>query len=331
MSTAKLNATGYRWVAELANYNFEIKYCVGKLNGDADALSRRPLNLEQLEEECSETVDMKQLDKVIAVKLNSDSITCVETVDVNLLELEGDLCRKLISREEMGEAQRNDPVIGPVFDLVVAKRKPSKEEWSKLSEVSKVMMHQFSRLEVQEGMLVRKMKSCTQIVLPEVYHKFVLCELHNKMGHLGAEKVEELSRQRFYWPYMGDEITKYIRTKCSCVASKQPPVPEKAPLVPIMASAPFEMVCIDFLHLDKSQGYEHILIVTDHFTRFSQAYATKNESSLTAARKLFNEFILQFGFPARIHHDRGEAFNSSLFKELHRLAGISMSNTTPHR
>ena len=149
-------------------------------------------------------------------------------------------------------AQLNDPVIAPVFKLIVEKRKPSKEEWKDMNAVSRVMMHQFARLEVQEGMLIRKTTQVDQIVLPEVYHKLVLTELHNKMGHLGAEKVEELSRQRFYWPYMSTEIAKYIRTKCSCVASKQPPVPEKALLVPIMASAPFEVVCIDFLHLDKS-------------------------------------------------------------------------------
>ena len=221
-------------------------------------------------------------------------------------------------------------MIGPVFKLVEKESKPSKEDWSELSKVSKVMMHQFGKLQVEEGMLIRKIESVDQIVLPEKFQKLVLTELHNNMGHLGAEKVEQLARQRFYWPYMGTEIAEYIKTKCPCIASKQPPIPEKAPLVPILASSPFEMICIDFLHLDKSQGYEHVLIVTDHFTRFSQAYATKNETSLTAAKKLFNEFILQFGFPARIHHDRGEAFNSSLFKELHRLAGIDMSNTSPY-
>ena len=56
----------------------------------------------------------------------------------------------------------------------------------------------------------------------------------------------------------------------------------------------------------------------------------RKETSLTAARKLFNEFILQFGFPSRIHHNRGKAFNSELFKELHHLAGMNMSNTTPY-
>ena len=38
-STAKLNATGHRWVAELADFNFDIKYHLGKLNQVADTLS----------------------------------------------------------------------------------------------------------------------------------------------------------------------------------------------------------------------------------------------------------------------------------------------------
>ena len=40
LSTAKLDATGQRWVAELANYNFIIKYRAGRHNIDGDALSR---------------------------------------------------------------------------------------------------------------------------------------------------------------------------------------------------------------------------------------------------------------------------------------------------
>ena len=40
LMTAKLDATGQRWVASLANYNFKIFYRSGKQNVEADALSR---------------------------------------------------------------------------------------------------------------------------------------------------------------------------------------------------------------------------------------------------------------------------------------------------
>ena len=37
LTTAKLDATGQRWVANLANYNFKIFYKSGNLNVEADA------------------------------------------------------------------------------------------------------------------------------------------------------------------------------------------------------------------------------------------------------------------------------------------------------
>ena len=42
LTTAKLDATGQKWVANLANYNFKIFYRSGKLNVEADALWRIP-------------------------------------------------------------------------------------------------------------------------------------------------------------------------------------------------------------------------------------------------------------------------------------------------
>ena len=52
LSTAKCNATTSRWVAELADFHFTIKYRPGKANGDADALSRMPLDVESLISKC---------------------------------------------------------------------------------------------------------------------------------------------------------------------------------------------------------------------------------------------------------------------------------------
>ena len=44
LTSAKLSAVGHRWVAELADFDFRLRYRPGKMNTDADFLSRLPLD-----------------------------------------------------------------------------------------------------------------------------------------------------------------------------------------------------------------------------------------------------------------------------------------------
>ena len=53
LTTARLNATGHRWVAELADFNFNIKYRPGRSNTDADVLSRMPQDFAAYMNECT--------------------------------------------------------------------------------------------------------------------------------------------------------------------------------------------------------------------------------------------------------------------------------------
>ena len=48
LTSAKLDATGQRWIAALANYNFNLHYKSGKTNIEADALSRIPNREEEI-------------------------------------------------------------------------------------------------------------------------------------------------------------------------------------------------------------------------------------------------------------------------------------------
>ena len=88
---------------------------------------------------------------------------------------------------------------------------------------------------------------------------------------------------------------------------------------------------IDFVHLERSSGgYEYILVIVNRFARFAQAYATKNKSARTAASKLYNDFILRFGFPARILHDQGGEFENKLLQQVEECCGMARSRTTSY-
>lgn len=130
---------------------------------------------------------------------------------------------------------------------------------------------------------------------------------------------------------MRRDVEHHIGHVCQYVEQKTPTLKTRAPLKPITTTSPLELIAIDFLHLEKSsRGYEYILVVMDHFTRYAQAYATRNKSAKTVAQKLYNDFIVQFGFPLRIHHDQGGEFENHLHRELKKLCDVEHSRTTPY-
>ena len=130
---------------------------------------------------------------------------------------------------------------------------------------------------------------------------------------------------------MQANIEFFIGNVCRCLKQRAPVTKTHAPLQPITTTSPFELVSIDFVHLEKScGGYEYILVIVDHFTRYVQAYATQNKSAKTAANKLYNNCIPCFGFLHKILHDQGGKFENKLFDRLQQLCDISHSRTTPY-
>ena len=191
-------------------------------------------------------------------------------------------------------------------------------------EVRKLLRHWRYLFFDAEGVLIRKTGHGSQLILPSELKPLIYRELHENMGHLGHERVYQLARDRVFWPNMQQEIEHYVTKVCPCLKQRKPHVIHTAPLGSIVTSSPLELICVDFLHLDTcSGGYEYLLVITDHFTRFSQAYPARNKSSTTAANIIFNNFICRFGIPSRILHDQGKEWENKIFEQLEKLCGMT--------
>jgi transposase InsO family protein len=118
---------------------------------------------------------------------------------------------------------------------------------------------------------------------------------------------------------------------CSiCAARKGKPTPRKIPLTQLPCGAPLERLALDILDTSK-KGNRYILVITDYFTKWTDAFALKRHTAPIVAETLMFKFIAQHGAPKQIHSDQGPEFESNLYKELARLLQISKYRTTPYR
>ena len=125
-------------------------------------------------------------------------------------------------------------------------------------------------------------------------------------------------------------VKNIVKTCKRCLKRKTFPKPS-AELVSIVSIQPMELVCIDFLSLERSKGgFENILVITDHFTRYAQVFPTRNQLAKTTAKVLFENFIVHYGFHARLHSDQGRNFENGVIKDLSALAGVDKTRTTPY-
>ena len=234
-----------------------------------------------------------------------------------------------IPSEKMSLLQHTDADIMPVIEALKSGKEVDKE---KISKKTKVLWKDRRKLSIDsKGLLRRQSGELSQIVLPKQLKSLVYQHLHANMGHLGVDRVFDLARQRVYWPFMFSDISDFILKKCPCIAQKKPSRNVYAPLQGIVSSSPLELISMDYLHLETSSGgFEYILLIVDNFTRYAQAYATRNKSGLTAAKHLYGDYVLRFGLPSRIMHDQGREFENQLFSELHKLSGVDKSRTTPY-
>ena len=154
------------------------------------------------------------------------------------------------------------------------------------------LLREWPRLQIdRDGILRRKTATRKQLVVPESLKLVVYKHLHKEMGDLGVDKMLALARERFLLPKMRQEMEHYVTRVCRCIKRKKHNRITRTSIQSIVTSAPFEMISIDYVHLDKCKGgEEYILVVVDHLTKYAQAYATRDKSGKTAARKLFDDF-----------------------------------------
>ena len=318
LTSARLDATGHRWLSKIASYDFGIHYKTGKTNVDADALSRLP----QVNHNVIKAICENNLQEGFVYSLPIS----VDNLDVPLIGSE-----EIIHPIDIRKEQADDSDIDWVIRSKLDQEHPDKSQISGMPERQRYA-REWDKLQVVDSLLFRHVQSekgvLRQLVVPASLRQQVLVKLHDEIGHPGRDKTLSMIKSRFFWPGWFSAVEKHIEGCRRCICRKSPA--QTAPLVPIVTTQPLELVCLDYLLVEPSRGFEHLLVITDHFTKLARVIPTKNESAKTTAKALLDNFINLYGYPQRIHSDQGRNFESNVIKQLCSLTGISKSRTTPY-
>ncbi len=355
-----------RYLEILSEYHFEIEHRPGKNHQNADALSRRPCRktcpCKLSEENVAPMVD-KGLQCDLQEELSelpneyphirsepdaevSDPFSQVKVgfKDEEKVWLDCNQVRSVFkgwSMSDLREAQEKDPDIGPILKMKVSGwERPKHGTIAHYSLASKSYWSQWNRLEIKEGVLLRRFWSndgkstWMQVMLPRSLRQTVLEQLHDSPtgGHLGFDKTFSRIQKRFAWYKSKEDVELYLKTCTTCAKFARPTKTPRATMGTVRSGAPMERIACDIMGpLQETENHNrYILVVEDYFTKFVEAYPLPSQEASVIADTIVNQWISHYGAPYEIHTDCGSNFESNLFKEVCKLLGIEKTRTTPY-
>ena len=136
---------------------------------------------------------------------------------------------------------------------------------------------------------------------------------------------------KVYWPLMFTDTDHWLAQCERCHIAKGGYTEPKTQQGTLTANQPLELLCIDFTKADPSKGgKENILVLTNAFSKFSQAFVTSSQKAIIVAKLLVEKWFSIFGVPAQIHSDQGWSFDNEIISHLCKMYGIRQSTTTPY-
>lgn len=147
-----------------------------------------------------------------------------------------------------------------------------------------------------------------------------------KTNHRGINECHLALSQRYFWPKMKDQITKFINECITCGQAKydRNPIRQKFNLV-TPATKPFETIHMD---LFTTQNEKYVTFI-DVFSKYGQAYHLRDGTAISVLQALLR-FSSHHGLPLTIVTDNGTEFTNQLFAEFLRLHRITHHRTLAH-
>jgi hypothetical protein len=304
------NAAINRWIAAILLFDFDLVHVPGDDHTGADGLSRRPL----AEEDPAEPDDFEDwIDDAYSFSVqlmhqcrtDLPSRRCIAsstpptgaTVPVfNLSDPEVALPRTARSDQKENEliaiqAFLEDPHRPPGMD---------EKEFRRLIRLGSAFF-------VNNGRLWRRHPQAKhQLVIPRERRFGLIREAHDTLGHKGVFVIRTRLLERFWWPYLDQDVKWYCRTCHECQTRQIRKV-----LIPPTVATPaslFRRAHMDTMHLPKAHGYHGLVHARCSLSAYPEYRPLRSENARAIAAFIFEDILCRWGALEEIITDNGTPF-----------------------
>lgn len=340
-----------RWRLKLAEFQFESIYKKGKLNSNADALSRVEIHNEETssvvvnvsensdqdiqDDGQTETRHTSAENPILEIPISEDPLNKFSRqLLLNIVDRRRHLPTKTAPFNndaiikvtiEINQANLEQEVIDAIKEYVDPRIKTGLliQPQEKMYSVVPIIQNTFKN----SSMKLFLVKSEIENVHGYLKQQDIIRRYHEgKTNHRGISETYLALSRKYFWPKLRESITKFINECSVCGRAKydRNPVRPEFHVVP-PPSKPFEIVHADVFTAEQ----EKYLTIIDSFSKFASAFHLPDCTAPNIVKALLT-FSTHHGLPLTLVTDRGTEFTNQIVEEFLRLHKVNHHTTLAH-
>lgn len=179
--------------------------------------------------------------------------------------------------------------------------------------------------------LVIKSKEERQQIISDVHQGIGdNCKAKAMASHRGRDSTYQKCSERFFWHNMLGDVAEFVKRceMCQKHGKMEKLISPELQSVPVPSEV-MKQIGIDICNLPEVDGYKHLVVCIDYFSKWSEAKPLKDKLAESVSKFLY-EIICRHGCMRIQINDQGKEFVNEVITNLHEMTGVDQRITSAY-